>query len=242
MDLLEIQMEVAMNMDVEDIEMSYPHLLESGYFWGELFKRDFPLHKFITNNFQHWYRHYNNLREISMELGDVKIQEEWLEFISETPALRDNTFELGIHLSLSDKVSFKDFITFTDDSFYNYLFNKGLGYINDIYDLKSQFHFFYENGIITREKNDSYYSSLVVEAIKQMDWLYRQLFVIFQTHEDRDIDLAVLNIYFYGKDNLYRAIYEYDEFTAPDWVFEALFADTRRTFGELDRIKSDLSK
>lgn len=91
MDLFKIQ------LSLEEIKISYPHLLKNEMTWRMCLQRDYPEFTFITDCWSINYKLIQDLQELSRQIGDVYIQYETLREI------RDQRYDMH-NISLVDKV------------------------------------------------------------------------------------------------------------------------------------------
>ena len=137
-------------------------------------RRNLPLHTKITKEFRKWYHHYERLTEISIVLGFVEIQEEWLEYINQKYDYKD-WHDFGFYEW--KPVTYSCFARDVD-----YIFDKGLQFICNIDHHMKQDHLFYQNGKITKKNQDYYYSSLVYHCTYMWPYVTEKITILM--HEN----------------------------------------------------------
>ena len=195
-------MEISKYIRCKEAITSFQDLEKKECFWEMIFRRDFPFHTKITKEFRKWYHHYERLTEISIVLGFVEIQEEWLEYINQKYDFKD-WHNFGFYEWKPVTYS-----CFTRDV--DYIFEKGLQFICNFDHHMKQDHLFYRNGKITKKKEDYYYSSLVYHVTYLMPYLIPMVGDFWNEQSDHfgsdRVQRGIVNVFFSGNDQLYRLL------------------------------------
>ena len=169
---VELILEISSYLGILHIYISFPKVFELDITWEMLFRRDFPCHKHIKDDFYVNYVHLEILKICSQNMQYFTFQQEVLEFISQNFDC-DQIDQIHVWLSEGDlepdilsMIYCHDFREQNPEKANNLIQTVASKNLDKIDELKQKDVIWFKNGEITMRKGDQYSLQLI--------WLFEQ--------------------------------------------------------------------